>query len=189
MMITWDFEIGWLWNFSDYSSFFLMVLWRFIVHRCGGGGIHPWCINRTLRTKGPVYRRSRTTASFALLNMFSWTERNKSGEPLVRSNTPSKILETSCPISWPLVPPPPPSQLQCDWGLSKHSIMCRLSFPIISRSLLSLFLRHKQHVQTPDRPEQWPSALSLPGLNCYHLSLIPTLTINCMSEHFKALYS
>lgn len=32
------------------------------------GGIHPWCINRTLRTKGLVYGRSRTTASFALLN-------------------------------------------------------------------------------------------------------------------------
>lgn len=34
-----------------------------------GEKIHPWCINRTRRTKGLVYRRSRTTASFALLNM------------------------------------------------------------------------------------------------------------------------
>lgn len=59
--------------------------------------------------------------------------------------------------------------------------MGQLSFPIISRSPPSLFLRHKQHLQTPDRPEQWPSALSLPGLNCYHLSLIPTLTINCIA--------
>lgn len=69
-MITWDFETGWLWNFFLTTAvfFFFMVLWRFIVHRCGGGGVHPWCINRTLRTKGLVYGRSRTTASFALLN-------------------------------------------------------------------------------------------------------------------------
>lgn len=82
---------------------------------------------------------------------------------------------------------PPPSQLQCDGGLSKQSIIGQLSFPLISRSLLSLFVRHTQHLQTPDRPEQWPSAPSLAGLNCYHLSLILTLTINCMAEHFKAL--
>lgn len=65
--------------------------------------------------------------------------------------------------------------------------MGRLSLPLISISLLTLFLRQTQHLQTPDRPEQWPSALSLLGLNCYHLSLIPALTINCMAEHFKAL--
>lgn len=69
-MIMWDFEIGWLWNFFDYGSFFFDgVMKIYCTQMWGEGGIHPWCINRTLRTKGLVCRRSRTTASFALLNM------------------------------------------------------------------------------------------------------------------------
>lgn len=86
-----------------------------------------------------------------------------------------------CRISWML---PPFQTITMQSGLSKQSITGLLSSLLICRNFLSLFPRHK-HLPSPDSAKHWSSAPSQPGLNCYHLSLIPTLSINCIGKHFK----
>lgn len=90
-MITWDFEIRWRRNFSPFfwrKQGFLMVLRRFIVHRCQRHGtkkkttqkIHPLRIKQDKkRTEGPEEGRWGTNCFKHLV----WPTARQSGSPLL----------------------------------------------------------------------------------------------------------
>ena len=128
-----------------------------------------------------VFRSGKITSFFLNLEQEIFRSLSARGSLLSKVAT---VKSTSCPISWLLFPLPANYNLM---GLeqTKHYRSVKPSSHL--QECAVAFLRRTHHLQTPDRLEQWPSNLSLPGLNCYHLSLIPTLTINCMAEHFKAL--
>lgn len=138
VLITWDFEIRWLWNFSPFfwwKQRFLMVLWRFIAHRCQRRGTKN---NNTHTKKIPyAWRRERkedngtsvakaeeqtTRLTAAETSRFAAVEDTRSQEAFGQQHTPSWDPQSSCPISWPgcsLFP----GQLPADWALRKQSIM------------------------------------------------------------------
>lgn len=96
---------------------------------------------------------------------------------------------SSCPIADLLFSPP--CQLESN-RLSKQSIIGRLSRPLICRVCVSFSpARLQQHLQTPDRRGEArhgpaPSSAVL-GLNCYHLSLSPSPTINNLTTPLQSL--
>lgn len=102
---------------------------------------------------------------------------------------PSTVVTVKCaslPISWLTFPLPANYNWMGGVEQTKHYRSVKPSSHL-QEFAVAFPEAHTQHLQTPDRPEQWPSALSLHGLNCYHLSLILTLTIDCMAKDFKVL--
>lgn len=137
VMITWDFEIRWLRNFSLFlmkARLFDGVMKIYCAQMSEAWNKKnkkyiPCALNKTKRGQRDQCRgdEQQTTSNNSPSVGFSAAAKGtRSREPFGRGvggqRTPSRNTRSSCPISWPLLPLP--GKLQCDWGLSKQSIRC-----------------------------------------------------------------